>query len=216
MPEDLQKKIFSDSEFLDLSELAEQEEQDDSIERAFAEINARLDEGMAEFDERMKRINAMLPKDEPKRSAQNDVQNEVGAAENEFAENPEEDEIFCETQAEPEPYDPERAAKQVFLSEKLREAGRIGVGASWQLLLGFGISLALRIGILGVWLGSYVDRRWLGDTGIGAAVIIVLVIFYSFYMLYHDLMRIDKQNREEREKVRREAEEEWARRHGGS
>ena len=62
--------------------------------------------------------------------------------------------------------------------------------APWQLLAGFGISFAVRVGILGIWLGSYIDRRWLGDTGIGAMAIIVLVIFYSFYMLYRDLMRL--------------------------
>lgn len=62
--------------------------------------------------------------------------------------------------------------------------------APWQLLAGFGISFAVRVGILGIWMGSYIDRRWLGDTGIGAMAIIVLVIFYSFYMLYRDLMRL--------------------------
>jgi hypothetical protein len=239
MPEDLQKKNVVAPEESDSAELAGltdsadladsgedsgQEEQDDSIARAFAEINARLDEGMADFDERMKRINDMLPKDElerpvlptsePKTLASLMQKGQKGQQAEAEAE--QEEEVFCETQAEPEPpLDPERAAKQLFLSEKVREAGRIGAGASWQLMLGFGISLALRVGILGVWLGSYIDRHWLGDTGIGAAVIIVLVIFYSFYMLYHDLMLLDKQNREEREKARQDAEEEWARRHGG-
>lgn len=235
MPEDLQKKNVVALEEPDSAELAgltdsadltgsgedsEQEEQDDSIARAFAEINARLDEGMADFDERMKRINDMLPKDELERPVLPTSEPKTLASlmqkgqKGQQAE--QEEEVFCETQAEPEPpLDPERAAKQLFLSEKVREAGRIGAGASWQLLLGFGISPALRVGILGVWLGSYIDRHWLGDTGIGAAVIIVLVIFYSFYMLYHDLMLLDKQNREERERVRQDAEEEWARRHGG-
>lgn len=240
MPEDLQKKNVVAPEESDSAELAgltdsadladsvdsgedsEQEEQDDSIARAFAEINARLDEGMADFDERMKRINDMLPKDELERPVLPTSEPKTLASlmqkgqKGQQAEAEQEEEVFCETQAEPEPpLDPERAAKQLFLSEKVREAGRIGAGASWQLMLGFGISLALRVGILGVWLGSYIDRHWLGDTGIGAAVIIVLVIFYSFYMLYHDLMLLDKQNREERERVRQDAEEEWARRHGG-
>lgn len=88
---------------------------------------------------------------------------------------------------------PERKAGQKSEQKIGRRIRSNFAAGSWQLLAGFGISFAVRVGFLGIWLGSYVDRRWLGDTGIGAMVIIVLVIFYSFYMLYHDLMRLTKQ-----------------------
>ena len=90
------------------------------------------------------------------------------------------------------------------LEQKVRKAQRSAANASWQLLLGFGISFAVRVGFLGIWLGGWIDRRWLGGTGIGAAVIIVLVIFYSFYMLYADLCRLER--RLQAEKAQAEAE----------
>ena len=86
----------------------------------------------------------------------------------------------------------------------MKNAQRSAANASWQLLLGFGVSFAVRVGLLGIWLGSWIDRRWLGGTGIGAAAIIVLVIFYSFYMLYADLMRYER--RMQAEKAQAEAE----------
>ena len=60
---------------------------------------------------------------------------------------------------------------------------------SWRILLAFGVSFAVRVGLLGIVLGGWVDKRFLGGTGIGAAVIILLVIIYSFCMLYHDVMQ---------------------------
>ncbi len=90
------------------------------------------------------------------------------------------------------------------LEQKVQNAQRAAANASWQLLLGFGISFAMRVGLLGIWLGGWIDRRWLGGTGLGAAAIIVLVIFYSFYMLYADLCRLERRVQEE--KARAEAE----------
>ena len=90
------------------------------------------------------------------------------------------------------------------LEKRVRNAQRAAANASWQLLLGFGVSFAVRVGLLGIWLGGWIDKRWLGGTGIGAAAIIVLVIFYSFYMLYADLCRLER--RVQAEKAQAEAE----------
>ncbi len=113
-----------------------------------------------------------------------------------------------EKQVRPEA--PESPPAPVIAGRPQREGGKaahtddkqanVGAGASWQLMLGFGVSFAVRVGFLGIWLGSYIDRRWLGDTGFGAMAIIVLVIFYSFYMLYRDLMRAAKRDGGEKQK----------------
>lgn len=102
----------------------------------------------------------------------------------------------------PKAQPPTEAQKQ--LEARIKNAQRSAANASWQLLLGFGLSFAVRVGLLGIWLGSWVDQHWLGGTGLGAAAIIVLVIFYSFYMLYTDLMRYERRMQEER--ARAEAE----------
>lgn len=97
-----------------------------------------------------------------------------------------------------------RSAGSSELEQKVQNAQRAAANASWQLLLSFGISFAMRVGLLGIWLGGWIDRRWLGGTGLGAATIIVLVIFYSFYMLYADLCRLER--RVQQEKAQAEAE----------
>ena len=99
--------------------------------------------------------------------------------------------------------DNKKLDRQQELENKVRSARRAAASASWQLMLGFGISFAVRVGILGIWLGGWIDRRWLGGTGLGAAAIIVLVIFYSFYMLYADLQRLER--RVQAEKAQTEA-----------
>lgn len=90
------------------------------------------------------------------------------------------------------------------LENKVRNAQRAAANASWQLMLGFGMSFAVRVGLLGIWLGGWIDRHWLGGTGLGAAAIIVLVIFYSFYMLYADLCRLERRAQEEKAKAEAE------------
>lgn len=100
--------------------------------------------------------------------------------------------------------------REAFVRARLREARAAAANASWQLLLGFGLSFAVRVGILGIWLGGWIDRHWLGDTGLGAAGIILLVIGYSFYMLYADLRRSDRRWQEERERLQAEAEADFA------
>ena len=96
------------------------------------------------------------------------------------------------------------------LEKKVRSAQRAAANASWQLMLGFGLSFAVRVGFLGIWLGGWIDKHWLGGTGLGAAAIIVLVIFYSFYMLYADLFRLERRVQSEKAK----AEAEYARKSG--
>lgn len=81
------------------------------------------------------------------------------------------------------------------LSDKAKITLAAARRSSWQVLLGFGVSFAVRVGILGFWLGGWIDRRFLGGTGYGALLIILLVIGYSFYMLYQDVMRQDKRQK---------------------
>ncbi len=81
------------------------------------------------------------------------------------------------------------------LSDKAKITLKAARSSSWQVLLGFGASFAVRVGILGFWLGGWIDRRFLGDTGYGALLIILLVIGYSFYMLYQDVMRQDRRQK---------------------
>lgn len=103
--------------------------------------------------------------------------------------------------------DKEKNNSRQELEQKVRNAQRTAANASWQLMLGFGLSFAVRVGFLGVWLGGWIDEHWLGGTGLGAAAIIVLVIFYSFYMLYADLCRLERRMQAEKA----EAEAEYAR-----
>lgn len=97
------------------------------------------------------------------------------------------------------------------LSDKAKITLAAARRSSWQVLLGFGVSFAVRVGILGIWLGGWIDRHFLGGTGYGALLIILAVIIYSFYMLYQDVMRQDKrQKRLIAEAMQKEQEEQAA------
>ncbi|HIU10033.1 MAG TPA: AtpZ/AtpI family protein [Candidatus Avidehalobacter gallistercoris] len=100
-------------------------------------------------------------------------------------------------QQQKEPYNMEETAPVMPgpLSGKAKITLNSARSSSWQVLLGFGVSFAVRVGFLGFWLGGWIDRRFLGDTGYGALLIILLVIGYSFYMLYQDVMRQDKRQK---------------------
>lgn len=65
-------------------------------------------------------------------------------------------------------------------------------GGSWQIMLGFGISLTVRLLLWGVALGGWLDRRFFGGNGYAVQGMILLAIVYSFFMLYHDVMRHDR------------------------
>lgn len=194
---------------------------------AFADIAERTEAGLAACDDALERIQATLAAYD--RAQQ--VRSAVAAAEAvkaafaddagrildggaELAEQ-EELESCCgqEDRNIVERALPNREAieRDAFVRERLREAGRSAANASWQLLLGFGLSFCLRVGIMGVWLGGWLDRRFLGGTGFGALGIIVLVIGYSFYMLYADLRRNDERWRKEKARLQAEAEAEWQR-----
>lgn len=204
-------------------ELEDIEEELTEEQAAFAEIAERAEAGLAACDDALQRIQATLAAyDQAKQ-----ITEAVAAAEavkEAFGERAGE---ILEAKAEPEPesrYEyngqdiveqapPNREAieRDAFVRERLREARRSAANASWQLLLGFGLSFCVRVGILGIWLGSWLDRRFLGGTGLGAAGIILLVIGYSFYMLYAELRRNDERWREERERLQAAAEAEWQR-----
>lgn len=99
-------------------------------------------------------------------------------------------------QQQKEPYNMEETAPATPgpLSDKAKitlKAAR----SSWQVLLSFGVSFAARVGVLGFWLGGWIDRRFLGGTGYGALLIILAAIGYSFYMLYQDVMRQDRRQK---------------------
>lgn len=90
-----------------------------------------------------------------------------------------------------------------------------GTGAgSWQAMLAFGTSFAVRVGVLGFWLGGWIDRRFFGGTGYAALFIILAVIIYSFVMLYRDVMRQDRRQRrliaaaEQKERAGRQRQDE--------
>lgn len=96
------------------------------------------------------------------------------------------------------------------LSDKGRAALKAARASSWQILLGFGASFAVRVGVLGVWLGGWLDKRFFGGTGFAAMGVILLVIAYSFIMLYNDVMRQDKRQKQRLAEIMRDAEDEAA------
>lgn len=161
-------------------------------EIAFDRIRERVSE-LDDLDARLQRINDLLAEDkaepefeaefepEPKYQqvndeAENEVDNEAQTVEKEFLPN-------------------------MPLSPKARAVLAAANASSWQILLGFGISFAVRVGILGIWLGSWLDKRYFGGEGFFAMGMILLVLAYSFYMLYRDVMR---QDRLQEEAVRQE------------
>lgn len=163
-------------------------------EIAFDRIRERVSE-LDDLDARLQRINDLLAEDkaepepefepefepEPKYQqvndeAENEADNEAQTVEKEFLPN-------------------------MPLSPKARAVLAVANASSWQILLGFGISFAVRVGILGIWLGSWLDKRYFSGEGFFAMGMILLVLAYSFYMLYRDVMR---QKRLQEEVVRQE------------
>ena len=58
----------------------------------------------------------------------------------------------------------------------------------------FGVSLAIRLYLIGVLLGGWLDRRWAGGKGYLTILMVLITIVYSIYMLYRDLMNMEKQD----------------------
>lgn len=161
------------------AELAAEEEPDE-IELAFNKIRASVDDGLADCDDKLDDIMKRLPADLPPLPP------------------------IAPVESNPKPNNNTPLNKGINhmaqtaapMSDKARATLRAAGGSSWQLLLGFGISFAVRVGLLGVVLGSWLDKQFFGGTGVAAMGIIVLVIFYSFYMLYRDVTRQDKLQKE--------------------
>lgn len=201
-------------------------------EQAFAWIARQAEAGLADCDQALLRIQAELAaydRHKAAKEAQTEALKEKALAENareskakpaeeqygeHYSESRQESEntlaVWPENMVQRAARNQEAYEREAFVRARLREARAAAANASWQLLLGFGLSFAVRVGILGIWLGGWIDRHWLGDTGLGAAGIILLVIGYSFYMLYADLRRSDRRWQEERERLRAEAEADFA------
>lgn len=201
-------------------------------EQAFARIARQAEAGLADCDQALLRIQAELAAYDrhkaakeaqtetaeealkEKALAENARESEAKPAEEQYGEHYSESRqesentlaVWPENMVQRAARNQEAYEREAFVRARLREARAAAANASWQLLLGFGLSFAVRVGILGIWLGGWIDRHWLGDTGLGAAGIILLVIGYSFYMLYADLRRSDRRWQEERERLRAEAE----------
>lgn len=201
-------------------------------EQAFARIARQAEAGLADCDQALLRIQAELAAYDrhkaakeaqteaaeealkEKALAENARESEAKPAEEQYGEHYSESRqesentlaVWPENMVQRAARNQEAYEREAFVRARLREARAAAANASWQLLLGFGLSFAVRVGILGIWLGGWIDRHWLGDTGLGAAGIILLVIGYSFYMLYADLRRSDRRWQEERERLRAEAD----------
>lgn len=205
-------------------------------EQAFARIARQAEAGLADCDQALLRIQAELAAYDrhkaakeaqteaaeealtEKTLAENARESEAKPAEEQYGEHYSESRqesentlaVWPENMVQRAARNQEAYEREAFVRARLREARAAAANASWQLLLGFGLSFAVRVGILGIWLGGWIDRHWLGDTGLGAAGIILLVIGYSFYMLYADLRRSDRRWQEERERLQAEAEADFA------
>ncbi|MBQ3198755.1 MAG: AtpZ/AtpI family protein [Firmicutes bacterium] len=157
-------------------------------EIAFDRIREKVSE-LDDLDARLQRINSLLAeaKDEPEPEPEPELK-------------------YQQVDDEQEEDEPQDTAEEIFLpnmplSPRARAVLAAANGASWQILLGFGISFAVRVGFLGIWLGSWLDKRYFGGEGFFAMGMILLVLVYSFYMLYRDVMR---QDRLQKEAVQRE------------
>lgn len=79
-----------------------------------------------------------------------------------------------------------------------RGEGKTGLA----LMMSFGINLAVRIYLIGVLFGGWLDRRFGGGNGYVTAAMVVITIFFSIYMLYRDLLRLEKKPTEENDTER--------------
>lgn len=235
MKTSIEKQDFADEyadDILDKDLDKDLEPEPSPEEQAFARIARQAEAGLADCDQALLRIQAELAAYDrhkaareaqteaaeealkEKALAENARESEAKTAEEQYGEHYSESRqesentlaVWPENMVQRAARNQEAYEREAFVRARLREARAAAANASWQLLLGFGLSFAVRVGILGIWLGGWIDRHWLGDTGLGAAGIILLVIGYSFYMLYADLRRSDRRWQEERERLQAEAE----------
>lgn len=182
-----------------LNSAEEEAEQPRTAEEiAFDRIRERVSE-LDDLDARLQRINDLLAEDkaEPEFEYEPELESEPKYQQvNDEAENEADNEADNEAQTVEKEFLP-----NMPLSPKARAVLAAANASSWQILLGFGISFAVRVGFLGIWLGSWLDKRYFGGEGFFAMGMILLVLAYSFYMLYRDVMR---QDRLQEEAVRQE------------
>lgn len=175
-----------DEDFLrDNPDLVDATDEPDEIELAFARIREQVDDGLEDCDDKLEDIMRRLPDelppvpDVPLVDTPHRVSNQTPLNDyvNRMAETP------------------------TPMSDKARATLRAAGASSWQMLLGFGISFAVRVGVLGILLGSWLDKKFFGGQGFAAMGMILLAIGYSFYMLYRDVTRQDKLQKEETAKI---------------
>lgn len=170
-----------DEDFLqDNPDLLDPEDEPDEIELAFRKIREQVDLDLEDCDDKLEDIIRRLPPDEPVDTPKPQV----------------EEKITPINDTPLNKYVNRLAEAPAPMSDKARETLRAAGASSWQILLGFGISFAVRVGVLGVWLGGWLDKRFFGGTGFAALGIMLAVIVYSFYMLYRDVTRQDRLQKE--------------------
>lgn len=172
--------MFDDEFLKDNPDLFDPEDEPDEIELAFRKIREQVDDRLEDCDDKLEDIIRRLPPDEPVEQPRPQVDREI-RPQNETPLNK---------------YVNKMAETPAPMSDKARATLRAAGASSWQILLGFGISFAVRVGVLGVWLGSWIDKKFFGGEGFAAMGIMLLVIVYSFYMLYRDVTRQDRLQKE--------------------
>lgn len=172
--------MFDEDFFKDNPDLLDPEDAPDEIELAFRKISAQADEGLDDCDDKLEDIIRRLPPDEPVEQPRPQLEKEIRPQNN----------------TPLNKYVNKMAETPAPMSDKARATLRAAGASSWQILLGFGISFAVRVGVLGVWLGSWLDKKFFDGEGFAAMAIILLVIVYSFYMLYRDVTRQDRLQKE--------------------
>lgn len=170
-----------DEDFLrDNPDLLDADDEPDEIAQAFDRIRRQVDDGLEDCDDKFADIMRRLPEelppvpDVPPIDRPHVVHNQTPLND-------------CVNRV---------AESAAPMSDKARATLKAAGGASWQVLLGFGISFAVRVGVLGILLGSWLDKRFFGGQGFAAMAMILLAIVYSFYMLYRDVTRQDRLQKE--------------------
>lgn len=175
-----------DEDFLrDNPDLLDADDEPDEIAQAFDRIRRQVDDGLEDCDDKFADIMRRLPEelppvpDVPPIDRPHVVHNQTPLND-------------CVNRV---------AESAAPISDKARATLKAAGGASWQVLLGFGISFAVRVGVLGILLGSWLDKKFFGGQGFAAMAMILLAIGYSFFMLYRDVTREDRLQKEQLARV---------------
>lgn len=78
------------------------------------------------------------------------------------------------------------------ITENKYGAYKGGGKTAFALMMSFGISLAIRIYLIGVLLGGWLDKHFGSSKGYITVAMVLVAIFFSIYMLYRDLLRLEK------------------------